>query len=537
MSFSFNLIDEPWIPCLMADGSYREFGIRETLARAPDIREVVDPSPLVTVSVHRLLLAILHRNFGPRDEDEWKALWDAGAFDMGVLDAYLGKWRHCFDLFDPERPFYQVAGLAITQPKPPADIRIECATGNNATLFDHSTDDQPQELLPPEAARCLLVEQSFGRSGTMGSERRGPATADAGPLRSCALVVPTGPSLWASLLLGMVHYDPEDDAPIRGTSHDAPAWEQEAAARAGTRPCRGYLDYLTWNSRRIRLEVRAGPDGQMRVHRVHVTPGCEFGKGVLGGTLRDPMSAYRRNQKAKPGQAPWSAVCVTETRALWRDSGALLQSLPGQGERPALIDWLARLVAAGFVDSGTTYPIAVYGLRHNPTNTAQVLLWRQERLPLPLAYLSDHNLVERLTAALALAEHVGTATRRAAASLAHSVLSPDVGRNADSDAITRWCKAFPAERLYWSRLEVPFHRLLTRLPEAGGSALVGWRELIERVAVDSFERAAAGLGGSGRTLRAVVHAQTGLRASLRKLLHPDAEAPRAPEEVEYAATH
>src|SRR5450756_512742 len=86
----FNLIDEPWIPCLTREGEYRELGLRETLVGAADLREVVDPSPLVTVALHRLLLAVLHRVFGPKDREAWAALWRAECFDAAKLDEYLG---------------------------------------------------------------------------------------------------------------------------------------------------------------------------------------------------------------------------------------------------------------------------------------------------------------------------------------------------------------------------------------------------------------------------------------------------------------
>ena len=112
MTFSFNLISEPWIPVLFAGESQpRDISLHEVLARAPDITELVHPSPLVTVALHRLLLAVCHRIYGPESEDTWGQLWNAGRFDNELLGAYFDAWRHRFDLFDEERPFYQTPGL------------------------------------------------------------------------------------------------------------------------------------------------------------------------------------------------------------------------------------------------------------------------------------------------------------------------------------------------------------------------------------------------------------------------------------------
>jgi CRISPR system Cascade subunit CasA len=76
---TYNLLNKSWLPCTMPDSSMCELGILEALVRAHDIREIVDSSPLVTFALHRLLLAILHRNFGPEDSAQWKILWDRGS--------------------------------------------------------------------------------------------------------------------------------------------------------------------------------------------------------------------------------------------------------------------------------------------------------------------------------------------------------------------------------------------------------------------------------------------------------------------------
>ena len=65
MTISFNLIDEPWIPCIL-DGTRVELGLRDVLAQAQQLREIRGDSPLETASLHRLLLAVLHRIFGPK---------------------------------------------------------------------------------------------------------------------------------------------------------------------------------------------------------------------------------------------------------------------------------------------------------------------------------------------------------------------------------------------------------------------------------------------------------------------------------------
>ncbi|MBU0608857.1 MAG: type I-E CRISPR-associated protein Cse1/CasA, partial [Armatimonadetes bacterium] len=91
MAWSFNLLHEPWIPVLLSaadsagPGGQRQMGLAEVLIRAHEIREIADPSPLVTVALHRLLLAVLHRVFAPTDERAWEQLWRAGRLPEAPL--------------------------------------------------------------------------------------------------------------------------------------------------------------------------------------------------------------------------------------------------------------------------------------------------------------------------------------------------------------------------------------------------------------------------------------------------------------------
>ena len=74
----FNLIEEPWIPHINREGHLEECGIIKIFENSHQIREISDASPLVTASLYRLLLAILHRNFGPANVSDWERLWKMG---------------------------------------------------------------------------------------------------------------------------------------------------------------------------------------------------------------------------------------------------------------------------------------------------------------------------------------------------------------------------------------------------------------------------------------------------------------------------
>ncbi len=131
MTASFNLVDRPWIPCQFAGTAVpHDLSLRDALARAKEITGIVADSPLETIAVHRLLLAVLHRIFRVVDDADWSQLWEADCFDAERVDAWADAWRHRFDLFDAERPFYQAPGLPEAAGTTVAKLGHEFSAGN-----------------------------------------------------------------------------------------------------------------------------------------------------------------------------------------------------------------------------------------------------------------------------------------------------------------------------------------------------------------------------------------------------------------------
>lgn len=525
MKPSFCLISEPWIPCLKPAGEVQELGLQETLCRAHEISEVSDPSPPVTASLYRLLLAVLHRVFGPRNSGEWKRLWEAGEFGRGQLDEYFSQWRHRFDLFDEERPFYQVAGMDDKLLKSVANLAPQCSSGNNAALFDHTLDETQVEVESSIAARLLLVQQGFALGGLCGTET-GRVAAQAAPLVAGAVILAMGKTLFETLMLNLVVYDCESDKPLP-CRDDAPAWEQDNATSPEVRRPDGYLDYLTWQSRRLWLRPQPTAAGGWHVSQVIVTNAREFPKDYF--LHEDPMLAYGRREKAPPGQDPWPALRFRENRALWRDSLALLQSIPDQRQRPAILDHLGERIEEGVLGQEARLDLAAIGLC---SNQAKMFFWRHERQPLPVRYLSNPELVEHLRGCLEATEQVEADLRAAVWRLAEEVLAPG-DRTADKEAVRTAMAGLGTVGAYWSMLEPRFHRLVADLAERPAEAddiSKQWLSDVCQEARRQLDNTARGLQHSGRMLRATTSAQRLLNSRLHKFATPTEEVSHAAAE-------
>src|SRR4030042_1009376 len=263
--FSFNLVDEKWIPRIMPDGSRQERSLIEVLLKAGEIKEIFDSSPLATVALHRLLLAILHCNFGPANKVEWQKIWNRGRFDEGRLLNYFHHWHGRFDLFDERYPFYQSASVPFSGSNSKgklesyensiASLAHELAIYlNKATLFDNTTESSSPTVSSSEAARLLLAFQSFAL-GKLSSKPRlkGEESAKAAPLVKGAVCLVQGNNLFETLMLNLHCYNRDDAEPFDMDKDDAPAWERNEETLTQDRFPKGYLDLLTWQNRRVKL--------------------------------------------------------------------------------------------------------------------------------------------------------------------------------------------------------------------------------------------------------------------------------------------
>lgn len=117
----FNLWSDPWITLEHPAGGLVCLGLWDTLRQAHELT-AYDNSPLVSASIHRLLVAILQDLLRPRHENDLVALWRAGRFPTQALQTFGEQYAHRFDLFSPDVPFLQTADLPL---RPQAEVETQ----------------------------------------------------------------------------------------------------------------------------------------------------------------------------------------------------------------------------------------------------------------------------------------------------------------------------------------------------------------------------------------------------------------------------
>lgn len=512
MSPSFQLLDEPWIPVETTSGEFLEVGLLDAFVRAPDLVRIAHPSPLVTLALYRLLFAIFHRAVPISDVNDWDDEWDEGSAHDRV-PPYLERWRHRFDLFDIEAPFWQVPDLSPELGTMSwAKLAAELNDNNNKVLFDHTSTKTDRPLAPPaEIARLLVACQML----SVGAGNSPVGYNVNAVLATSLLVVPEGENLRDTLLV---------NARPGSNPNDLPVWEQPVPNAASiakanfskpplTFPYVGLANRLTWLTRAIKI---LPPDETGLVSSI------VFGAGLRPEVPegdRDPWVAYRVSSEGK-----WVPQRLDTNRAVWRDLGAIsVRTDPEKHEAAAVLRSLGSIH-----DNDRPFPASwTLLIGGQAADKAKIEGWGQERWRLPDVALRDERVEQALVKGIDEAEKTAKDLGRLLWRLARDLLTIDEDRKPDENAVRGVVASFPAMSMFWSSLEKAFARFLTDLatPDADvqhvvDKAIANWHTAIGD-AVAIAERAThRSLGRDARALRAWAKTGpriSGLSASSRRL--------------------
>ncbi len=511
MKHEFNLIQEPWIPLVTLDGAPRQVSLREALVNAPAYRRVSANLPHSTAALLRLLLAVLHRNFGPPSTDAWEALWQRGAFDAAVLERYFERWEARFDLFTGDHPFFQNRHPLVKEK--PAQVLLQMIGGGDTyTLFDHVMDDDDFTLTPADAAVLLVTAQSFSLAGLAHPQLKLVYT-DAPCSRAIVFFV-EGKNLFETLMFNLVRYNAAEPITWSKKAQDLPAWEVgDPYLPERTTPL-GYLDFLTWQNRRITL-IPGERDGRTVVERITTAPGL-----VIDANVRNPMYHYRIDNGKKANEQTVKMLRFSEGRALWRDSYTLLNLKSDAVDPPRALSWMGELVNDGVLPPRRVQ-LSAYGMCTEP-GKAKVNFYRGEGFEIDDQLLRDPTLVATLGTALERAENLRRELWSTMTRLAERMISFDSdqenGRKPDSKDVQNLVQHWNAEGLYWNRLEVSFYRFLDRLPRDPDGALLSWNEDLRFAVNAAYLQTVNGLGESQKAYKAAAGTRGWLSYGIKRIL-------------------
>ena len=542
MTASFNLLDEPWIRVTRLDGAPDEVSLLSLFREAADIAGIHGEIASQDTAVLRLLLAICHRAMdGPEDLDVWEEYWRApGSLGRDAVD-HLERHRERFDLRDPDRPFFQVAGIHAASGRASGLESLIVDVPNGNPFFTTRIAEGLDSIGWAEAARWLVHVHAFDpsgiRTGAVGDPQvKGGKGYPIGPgwTGQIGTVTVVGENLERTLLLNTVVCEDLDGLNGVDPTRDLAPWERGADGPAGSHDPRptGPVYCYTWQTRRVLLH---GDDDRVT--------GLFLGNGDKAKPqnryLVEPMTAWRYSEpQSKKLKAPvYLPRKLPTDRAFWRGLSTLVAQLSpkitvkGAGEvtrylSPGVVSFYQRLMRRRIVCPSGLIPLHAVGIEYG-AQEAVVTELVDDVLSLPAGLLNPEN--KRL---LAVVHDAMEETEQVAAALRNLAANLDRARGGSPD--TASAAREHAGAAFYQVIDERFPRWLASLNEEDPDrAHARWRELLRSEALRQQETLASAVPdtafagrGEGKGRADVGRALLFFRLALTKALPlPQHDAP------------
>lgn len=499
----YNLLDEPWIPVRLLDGTIADVGLLELLRRTTEIADLACELPTQSIAIQRLVLAIAYRVAPPRDARDWVRQWDEGAPTEQMIE-YLERWRDRFYLFGGRFPFMQVADLRTAKDVVSGLEKLIADVPNGEQFFTTRHGCALACIPPSEAARWLVHAQAYDpsgiRSGAVGdSQVKGGKGYPIGPswCGHLGLVWLKGKDLDETLVLNLV---PTDAAQLRGvessTEWGACSWEvseAESAVRgdyslldpSGTPRDISIPRLLTWHSRRVRLVGnREGVTG------VVLAQGDKLAPQQMHRYEPQSLWRYSTPQSKKFKQDVYMPRKYEAGRALWRN-------LPGTLPTVTTVQGVDKQPKQEFLPSATlsfhyqldnasiqtTYPkvmrIQAVGVTYGPQEATFEDIYSDElTLSVAVMRVEHEDLSAEIDRQVRLTEEIARHVGNFAANLVRA--AGESGDGAGDGARDR------AKELFFSAVDTDFRTWLTQVDgrESARDAGRRWERSLRQHALD-----------------------------------------------------
>lgn len=481
---SFNVLNEPWIPVVAQDGERLLLGIRETLRRAPELKEISVVSPLEEFSIYRFLSVFLMDALRPEDRDNIEELLDEGSFDMEQIEEYISLCESegvSFDLFHEKRPFMQSAYVKEwdKEAKPVSVIDCSLPSGNNHLHFEHRCA-QDHYLYFSDVFPKLLAANLFAINGGKGYQPS--ISSDRG--KNPYMVLICGANLFQTLcymLLPTSEHDYDEEK--------AGGWMYIPQIKDNEIPDTSFLRMMLYPVRSILLKPGESQDV------ISETYYCSGYKLPEKGIWREPNAAYQKILVKEDGESleKWISVSPNQDVAPWRNYAELVRS----SGRPEVLSRFLKL-DLGWENAA----VILYGLCSDENNNRIKTIRCDLRIPRKL--LEDDTRVDLIHACIKDADAIETALKRALRIALQHEKEDAKGKerkqaNAQTEAVAD---------TYYSKCESLFWKLIDDAGCCNNACLhqlkQTWTRDVFALAHQEYTRAVSGIMARGQMFRNIV---------------------------------
>jgi len=520
----FNLLHETWIPVIDNKGRYLSISLEEAVRRAHEIKRISAEYPIVTGALYLLIIGFASSIYHLESLNDWERLHQQGQFPLETLKVYCSQWNDRFFLFGSEHPFYQdpkigqrekdinnLGANKTPEPKGITGLLLHLASGSNATLFDHSFDDEEKEFTPDEAARFLIMLQAYSLGGMSEASIGKDKYYKDAPFSRGITFLSRGETLFETITRNLI---PKELDYLQNDHNDLPCWEKEDPFDRTALMPTGIRDLLTWQSRRIFL-IPEELNGKTIVRKCLSAPGLG-----LPETFSNPF--YMNEHEMDGTKLKIKPMRFQMNRVIWRDSGAILDPERELRDK-AISKSFAETLLAEEILLENNIRLSLFGMCTEP-GQKKAYSYQEQEFNAPSEYIKYPSLAGKLKQALNFAESMRKALYYATYELASYKIRPDQDINdtikPDKNDVNALVDHLQQEGRFWSALEIPFYELLMTLPS--NSEAVGiWQEVLVRTAKESLTTAAELAGDDYAGLKARAKAENKLGTEIFRILYPD----------------
>ena len=473
---SFNLVDEPWIPVLDANGQERSVGLRELFERAEELVDLAT-GPLETIALYRLFVCIAQRALnGPANDEDWKQ--SRNILIRKSID-YLEEWKLRFDLFG-ERPFLQVRGLELKSKEPSKtdklDFGLACGE-SSSTLCDQNAVGKGRVHEPYWLALKLLVFQSFSPGGTIGvamycgKETDGNGSSENAPCKEGSMLITLlkGRNINENIWLNLVPLDR-----LGNLSLGRPVWEYDVYDERNKKEISGsWLGRLVPLARFIELEENGRQ--MILANGVSYAKLSKNGKNV-NKLVREPMGTVVSKSDKK--DIEWKYVGTDPEKNPWRDLYSILSMDQENRKGVFTLDNLNYYIESS-PNETSTFRIFVGGLKNVEGKNAKIFdsaYWNLEVSISLLGTLSLENYETGVKQANSAEKRLVNAIKIYCDFLKEE--SQKEGLKSKTSLVSR------AKKIFWTLLE---QRRSDLEESASNGTLSEWTVIVTNVMKESYE--------------------------------------------------
>lgn len=459
MSYSFDVIREPWIRVKTFEGSFERVSVRELFENAHKYKEISEPNMFYAYGIHNFLIAFFASVYNMQDVEEKARVLENECFDMTRFNSYIEKCESnrpaCFNLFG-DNPFYQnkyakykvsptdkctekdVPNLKVKDTAMIGKIALDIPSGNNSVHF--VSDEIVGKKLSFEEMTKALVSYGLFQAG-----QDGPNSANGvnGGMNYPLYFMIKGNNVFETIVLNTItaqtwHYSLTDNISYIGNA----AWEIEPniVPKQATKVV-SMVEGLTFQNRSVLI---ADVSKDNRIGNIYFGPDRVFEaeKGTKS-LWRQPNAAYRHVKDKKTGAdlPEIYPLAMNRPTDIWTEVGNLFRVNESKDIQPLTVqEYLHLIDEYDLEDKGYTkmhmpyqvYYICIDGGKFPPKKQGIYESF------IPLVLLKDN---EKLNAFCSMIDHTSSVGRYMNSE------SIRLSKNMDKDLKAKWQKRF-AEGYY-----------------------------------------------------------------------------------------